>query len=188
MSREIPIDRKLEVVKLYFKGLAYDDIAEKTGVAKGSVAAIVEALKAGEFPQFEHVADLVNEVRDLAVGLRKADITITEAVPLFILVKKLLGLGVEPPHLESWVTMCRAVPEGEFSRSQIIQAASKLAELEQEGLSYGQTLESLRASSVELKKLEGELVELRAEETKLHARNGELTQENHRLEAEHTRL
>ena len=188
MSREIPIDRKLEVVKLYFEGLAYDGIAEKTGVAKGSVAAIVEALKAGEFPQFEHVADLLNELRELTVGLRKASITITEAVPLFILVKKLLGLGVEPPHLESWVTMCRAVPEGEFSRSQIIQAASKLAKLEQEGLSYDQTLESLKSSSTELERLKVELAELRDEETNLHGRREELTQANRRLEAESTRL
>jgi len=94
VSREIPIDRKLELVKLYFEGLPYDDIAEKTGVAKGSVAAIVEALRAGEFPQFEQVTDMVNELRELTVGLRKADIAITEAVPLFILVKRLLGLGV----------------------------------------------------------------------------------------------
>jgi chromosome segregation ATPase len=188
MSTAIPPHKRLEVVKLYFEGLSYDDIVEKTGVAKGTVAAIVEALKVGEFPQFEHVADMVNELRDLTVGLRKAGVGITEAAPLLILVKKLLGLGVEPPHLESWVRMCRAVPEREFSRSLIIQAASKLAKLEQEGLSYDQTMESLTTSSVELKRLEGELAELRAEEAKLHGRKEELTQANHRLEAESTRL
>ena len=188
MSREIPIDRKLEVVKLYFEGLAYDDIAKKTGVAKGSVAAIVEALRAGEFPQFEHVTDMVNGLRDLTVGLQKAGLSITEAASLFILVEKLIGLGVEPPHLESWVRMCRAVPEEEFSRSLIIQAASKLAKLEQEGLSYEQTLESLRSSSAELERLEGEVAELRAEEAKLHGRKEELIQANRHLEAESVRL
>ena len=188
MSREIPLDRKLEVVRLYFEGLAYDDIMEKTGVAKGSVAAIVEALRAGEFPQFEQVTDLVNELRELTVGLRKAGITIIEAAPLFILLKKLIGLGVEPAYLESWIRMCRAVPEEEFSRSQIIQAASKLAKLEQEGLSYEQTLESLGNSSDELKKLQGEIAELRSEEPKLHGRKEELIQANHHLEAESTKL
>jgi len=188
MAREIPLSKRLEVVKLYFEGLAYDDIVEKTGVAKGSVAAIVEALRVGEFPQFEQVTDLVNELRELTVGLRKAGITIIEAALLFILVKKLIGLGVEPPHLESWVKMCRAVPEGELSRSQIIQAASKLAELEEKGLSYDQTLESLRSSSAELERLRVDLAELRDEETKLHGRREELIQANHRLEAESTRL
>ncbi|GAG96111.1 unnamed protein product, partial [marine sediment metagenome] len=161
MAKEIAQSRRLEVLKLYFEGLPYDDIAKKTGVAKGSVAAIVEALRAGEFPQFEHVTDMVNELRELTVSLRKAGITITEAASLFILLKKLFGLGVEPPHLESWVRMCRAVPEGELSRSQIIQAAGKLAELEEKGLSYDQTLESLRSSSAELERLRVELAELR---------------------------
>jgi len=188
MAKAIAQSRRLEVVKLYFEGLAYDDIDKKTGVAKGSVAAIVEALRAGEFPQFEQVTDLVNELRELSVSLRKADITVIEAAPLFILLKKLLGLGVEPIHLESWVRMCRAVPEGEFSRSQIIQAASKLAELEEKGLSYDQTLESLRSSSAELERLRVELAELRDEGTKLHGRREELIQTNHRLEAESTRL
>ena len=188
MAKEIAQSRRLEVVKLYFEGLAYDDIVEKTGVAKGSVAAVVEALRAGEFPQFEHVTDMVNGLRDLTVGLQKAGLSITEAASLFILVEKLIGLGVEPPHLESWVRMCRAVPEEEFSRSLIIQAASKLAKLEQEGLSYEQTLESLRSSSAELERLEGEVTELRAEEPKLHGRKEELLQANKRLEAESTRL
>jgi len=161
---------------------------EKTGVAKGSVAAIVEALRSGEFPQFEQVTDLVNELRELTVGLRKAGLGITEAATLFILVKKFMELGVEPPHLESWVTMCRAVPGGEFSRSQIIQAAIQLAKLEQEGLSYEQTLESLRASSIEQKKLDGELAGLRAEETRLHGSIEEFTKANRCLEAESTRL
>jgi DNA repair exonuclease SbcCD ATPase subunit len=188
VSREITLDRKLEVVKLYFEGFSYDDIAEKTGVAKGSVAAVVEALRVGEFPQFEQVTDLVNELRELTVGLRKAGITIIEATPLFILLKKIIGLGVEPAYLESWIRMCRAVPEEEFSRSQIIQAASKLSKLEKEGLSYEQTLESLRTSSAELERLRVELAELRDEETKLHGRREELTQANHRLEAESVRL
>jgi len=188
VSREITLDSKLKVVKLYFEGLSYDDIVEKTGVAKGSVAAIVEALRVGEFPQFEQVTDIVNELRDLTVGLRKAGLGITEAATLLILVKKFMELGVEPPRLESWVRMCRAVPEEEFSRSQIIQAASKLAELEEKGFSYDQTLESLRSSAAELERLRVELAELRDEETKLHGRGEELIQENHRLEAESTRL
>jgi len=188
MAKEIAQSRRLEVVKLYFEGLAYDDIVEKTGVAKGSVAAIVEALRAGEFPQLEHVTDLVNELRELTVGLRKASITITESAPLFVLVKKLIGLGVEPPHLESWVRMCRAVPEGELSRSEIIRAAGKLAELEEKGLSYDQALESLTSSSAKLERLKVELAELRDEETKLHGRKEELTQENDRLEADSVRL
>lgn len=188
MSTAIPLHRRLKVVELYFAGLSYDEIVKKTGVAKGTVAGIVEALKDGQFPQFEQLTEHLDELREMVVAIKKSQISPSEAIFLFIIVKKLIPLGVEPAQLESWVTMCRAVPEGEFSRSQIIQAAIRLAKLEQEGLSYEQTLESLRVSSVEQKKLDGELAELKAEETKLRGSVEELTQANHRLEAESVRL
>jgi chromosome segregation ATPase len=188
MSTSIPLSKRLEVVKLYFEGLSYDEIVKRTGVAKGSVAAIVEALKDGQFPQFEQLTEHLNELREMVVAFKKSQISPSEAIFLFIIVKKLIPLGVEPAQLESWVTMCRAVPGGEFSRSQIIRAASKLAELEEKGLSYDQTLESLRSSSAELERLRVELAELRDEETKLHGSIEELTQENRCLEAESIRL
>jgi chromosome segregation ATPase len=188
MSREIPPSKRLEVVRLYFEGLSYDEIATRTGVAKGSVAAIVEALKDGQFPQFEQLTEHLNELREMTIVLKKSRISPNEAILLFIIVKKLIPLGVEPAQLESWVTMCRAVPGGEFSRSQVIQAAINLVKLEQEGLSYEQTLESLKASSVEQRKLDGELAELRAEETRLQGSMEELTQESQHLEAESVRL
>ena len=65
--------------------------------------------------------------------------------------------------------MCRAIPEGEFTQSQIIQAAIKLVELEEAGTSYEQTLENLKNSAAELEKLEAAVAELRTEETNFTA-------------------
>ncbi len=76
------------------------------GVAKGSVAATVEDLRAGRFPQFEGITNLVNELRDLTVGLYKTGIALAEATVVFTLARRLFALGVEPAHLESWVSMC----------------------------------------------------------------------------------
>ena len=188
MAREIPLSKRLEVVKLYFEGLSYDEIVKRTGVAKGTVAAIVEELKEGRFPQVEHLSDLVNELRDLAVALRKAGMASSEANLLFILLKRFIGLGVEPAHLETWLRMCQSVPEQELPRSHIIQAAIKLAKLQQEGLSYDKASERLSSSSAELDRREDNLATLRTEEAQLEARKEELLQTNHSLEAQHTRL
>jgi regulator of replication initiation timing/transcriptional regulator with XRE-family HTH domain len=188
MGKEIPPSKRLEVVKLYFEGFPYDDIARKAGVAKGSVAAIVEELRSGKFPQFENVAGVVNELRDLAVGLRKAGLATAEAGLLFIVAKRFIGLGVEPTQFESWVRMCQALPEGEFTRSQVIQAATKLTKLEQEGMTYEQTLERLASLSTQLKRLEEKLTELSAEEKKLRGNKEELRQTNISLQAENVRL
>ena len=188
MGREIPLNKRLEVATLYFEGLSYDEIVKRTGVAKGSVAAIVEDLRLDRFPQFEHVTDLVNGLRDLAVGLRKAGIAPAEATLLFVLVKKLIGLGVEPAYLETWVRICQSIPEEELPRSEIIEAAIKLAKLEQEGLSYDEAIERLSSSSAELKRREDNVATLRTEEAQLEARKEELLQANRSLEAQHTRL
>jgi len=62
--------------------------------------------------------------------------------------------------------MCRTLPEGEFSRSLIIQAATKLAQLEHEGQAYEETLERLADSYKELKAVQAKVAELSAEEAR----------------------
>ena len=121
------------------------------------------------------------------MALRKSEISPTEAISLFAIVRKLIPL-VEPAQLESWVKMCRAIPEGEFTQSQIIQAAVKLVEVEEAGTSYEQALENLNNSAAEIAKLEAAVAEQRTQETQLKSRKKELLQANQRLEAESTPL
>lgn len=184
MTREILPSKRLEVVKLYFEGLPYDDIARKTGVAKGSVAAIVEELREGRLPQFEHLTDLLNELRDMVVALRKSKMSSAEAVYLFILVKRLIPLGVEPSQLESWIGMCRSVPQEGFPHSQIIQAATRLAKMEREGKSYEEAISSLNSSLAEAKRLEGKVGSLRVEQSQLEERVKSLSETRSKTEQE----
>lgn len=189
MAREIPSGKRLEVAKLYFDGLGYDDIGRRTGVAKGTVAAIVGELRDGKFPQFEQVAGLVSELRELAVGLRKAEMAPAEAVFLFLVAKKLVGSGVDPAHLGAWVEMCQSIPEGEFPRSQVIQAATRLVELEQKGgLSYEEAVQRLSSTSAELKGLEETGNALMKELSGLEEQKASLSKEVRALEQEKLRL
>ena len=163
MAREISATKRLEVIGLYFEGLPYNEIAMNLGIAKGSVAAIIEELRDGIIPEFEHVADLANGMRELAVQFHKAAIAPTEAILLFTLVKRLINLGVESALLESWVKMCQSISEGDLPRSQIIQAATKLTKLEAEGLSYEEVITKLTSASAELKQVEEKVKALRSE-------------------------
>jgi len=49
---KLSLKKKLFVIRLYFEGLSYDEIAAKAGVSKGTVANIITELKAGRFPEF----------------------------------------------------------------------------------------------------------------------------------------
>jgi len=188
MSKEITQGKKVMVARLYFEGLSYDDIARKAGIAKGSVAAVVEDLREGELPQFEHLAELLNELRDIVVALRKSKMSSTEAVYLFTMARRLIPLGVEPSQLESWVGMCRSVPEEEFPRSQIIQAATRLAKMERQGMSYDEAIDSLKSSLAEVRKLEEKVGSLRAEQTQLEKNAKSLREASSSLEREVKRL
>ena len=188
MTREIPQEKKHDVVSLVFQGLPYDGIAKRTGVAKGSVAAIVEDVRAGRFPKLGHVASVVSELRELAVALRKSDISIGQAVPLLNLAKRFLGLGVELSLIKAWIQMCQAIPDRDLSRSSILQAAIKLAELEQEGITYDEVPEKVRNATAQLKQLGTKIAALRAEEAKLEGTKGTLTKACQALSQEKSRL
>ena len=70
---------KYKVIKLFLEAMSFDDIAAKAGVAKGSVANIVEEFKFGMLPLPENMAEYVDCLRHIAVELRKHDITVGQA-------------------------------------------------------------------------------------------------------------
>lgn len=68
-----PLARRKQhaVLRMYFEGLSYDQIARNAGVGKGSVEEIIRRLKSGEYEEFQDVHDLVETLRDIAVMVRK---------------------------------------------------------------------------------------------------------------------
>jgi len=48
----IPAKKRMEVLKLYFEGLSYDEISKAARISKGSVVNIVRELMRGSIPNF----------------------------------------------------------------------------------------------------------------------------------------
>ena len=48
--RGLSVSKKLEVLEHFFSGVPYSEIAARTGVAAGSITAIVNEAKAGRLP------------------------------------------------------------------------------------------------------------------------------------------
>ena len=55
---ELSMQRRLGVVRFYFEGLPYGEIAHRAGVAKGTVANIISESKAGQFPQTKRIEEV----------------------------------------------------------------------------------------------------------------------------------
>lgn len=210
MSKETSESVKREVVRLFYSGQSYDDISHRLGIGKATVFAIINDLRNGELTWSDDLQELVGDMRDLSVSLRKAEITPVEAIGLFIMSKRLLEL-VEPAQVDYWVKLCKSIPhEEKFAASQVVQAALRLTELEvEQGLSYDDTIrkynsltseltelgEKVRVSRIELTKMEEgktAAVEacrgLEAEKSRFETANAELTAQAQELSSRCTEL
>lgn len=189
MSKETPESVKREVVRLYFMGISYDDISHRLGIGKATVFAIIQDLRDGKVPGYEDLPEMVEDMRNLAVGLRKANIAPAEAVCLFILSKRLVEL-VEPAQADSWVKMCQSIPHGEkFAASRVVQAALRLTELEVEhGLSYDDAISRYNSAMSELTELGEKLRVSRTDLAQLEESKATAAEACQGLEADKSRL
>lgn len=131
MPRELLAKRKLEIIRGYFRGESYDDIARRLGVAKGSVVNVIQELRSGRFPQVAR-AEEVELLREAAVTLRKLDLDPWKAVVGLDFFRRLNELGLEPKDLDAWATMCGELSPDELQREEFVQAALRLHRLKRE--------------------------------------------------------
>ena len=68
--------RHMNVIRLYIQGDSYQAIAQKSGVAKGSVVNVITMLKSGQFPAFRDNDDQVDALREVAVQLKRSGLSL----------------------------------------------------------------------------------------------------------------
>ena len=155
---EIPAERRMRVLKLYFLGMPYDEIATKVGVAKGSVVNIIEELKKGSYPAFESFVDQVDQLRELATNLRKSGLGLSEASLGLSFFRRLCDLKVESQELERWIKLCRNLSSPDYPADKVVQACLRVVKLEEEtGLGH----EELEAETKRLRSEVGKLKDQR---------------------------
>jgi len=112
--------RKLAVVRLYFSGLPYDEIAAKCGVSKGTVANVVAELKAGTVPEAADVGEHVELLRELSIELKQSKLTPAQCAIGLILLTRISECGLEPADIDRWPMILKTVRNeddaGEFVR------------------------------------------------------------------------
>ena len=101
--------KKLTVVRFYFSGLSYDEIAAKTGVSKGTVANVVAKLKAGVIPEAADVGERIGLLRDLSLDLKRSNLTPGQCAVGLILLTKISECGLDPADIDRWPMILKAV-------------------------------------------------------------------------------
>ena len=127
---ELSMGKRLGVVRFYFEGLSYEEIARRAGVAKGSVVNVLNELKAGQFPQVRNLEDGLETLRELAVGLKRSHLSLSQAALGLGAFRGLESLGVGPGELERVVALYRRLaPEG-MDTGNFVRASLALNQLQ----------------------------------------------------------
>jgi len=176
--REIPMKKRMEVLKLYFEGFPYDEIASKVGIAKGSVVNIIKELRDGKYPEFSSAPEIVDELRDLAVRIRKNNLSISQAIIGLRFYERLKF--VELDMLDSYIKMCERISTADFPIEKFVNSAISLCKLEERlGKPYDEALKDLED---ELKKKLSILGELKSRVEELERRKQKMERELKELE------
>ena len=168
--REISPTVKHRVVKLFLSGSAYDDIALKLGIAKGSVVNIITEFREGRLQVPRDMTEYVDALRQIAVDLRKTDMSIGQVRSYCRLDRKLREMGVSDENVERWLDICHDVASSSVSTDQFVHASLRLCQaVSESGLSYDDVLDDYAAKlgkseelSREIDRQEQQLSEARA--------------------------
>lgn len=183
--REVTEKKKLEILSLFLEGNPYDEISTMTGVAKGTVVNIVNEFRAGRFPTFADVGDLVDTLRELSVDLRKRRVGVSEALLGLTFFSRLDKMGVKPADLWAWTDMCRELSPADGPLEEFTGAALELFRLEREtGESYPSLAVSCSTLRAEAEDLASEVEGLKKEKGELQTTNSALAKERQGLEEE----
>ena len=168
--REISLTIKHRVVKLFLSGSSYDDIALKLSIAKGSVVNIITEFREGHLQVPRDMTEYVDALRQIAVDLRKTDMSIGQIRSYCRLDRKLREMGVSNENAERWLDICHDIASPSVSTDQFVRASLRLSQAVSEtGLSYDDVLDDYAAKlgkseelSREIERQEQQLSEVKA--------------------------
>ena len=147
--------KRSAVIRLYFSGLAYDQVALKAGVAKGSVVNVVSQLKAGQSSEIGDLGEQVEELRELAVDLHRLKLTAGDALVGISMFRHVRALGVEPAEVSRWAAMCRELDGHKLDLKAFVGAALTAHEtLIRTGFTPQELEERVEAKETDLRRLE----------------------------------
>lgn len=126
--QKLSLKKNLLVVRLYFDGLSYGEIAARAGVGKGTITNVISELKAGQFPEAGNLSDQLELLRELAVDLRRTRLAPVQAAVGLSVLSRLQQLGVEPGDIESCAALGHALTTGDADVQSLVRAAISVDE------------------------------------------------------------
>lgn len=142
----------------YFRGLGRDETATSCNASGGSVTNV--------WRELEEIIGLEGKkIRDLAVLLRKNNLTSTEAIRGSENFRKLVKIGVDPDNMDSFTDVLykKSIERG-MSPKAVVEAATRLIDIEEESkLSYESIPLKAKEKADELAGCKQELIDIKSQ-------------------------
>ena len=145
--------KKLTVVRLYLSGLAYAEIAARSGVGKGTITNIVTELKAGMIPEAADVGEHIELLRELSLDLKRSKLTPGQCAVGLILLTRISECGLDPADIDRWPVILKVV-RNEDDAKEFVRLIYSIQEVQQRS---GLSIEALDNKVHELEKKAGDL-------------------------------
>jgi predicted nucleic acid-binding Zn-ribbon protein len=150
---KLTMKKKLAIVMLYLSGLSYDEIAAKTGVSKGTVANVVNDLKAGKFPESADVGEQIELLRDLSLDLKRSRLSPGQCATGLLLLTRINECGLDPADIGRWPTILKSV-RNEDEAQEFVRLVYSIQEVQKR---TGLSLEALGNKARELERKAADL-------------------------------
>lgn len=178
---KLSIRKQLNIIRLYFSGLSYREIAAKADVSVGAVTNVIADLKAGNYPEVGDVSEQVDLLKELAAEVRKSRLTVGEAVTGITIVNSVKELGLEPGDIPQYVSLCKTLTPGGIETQAFVKAAMEYRDvLERTGLSVDEMekkVRSLEETANQLEPTAKKALDLQGELENLKVKKERLTDE-----------
>jgi len=134
----LSVRKRAAVVRQYLSGLAYDEIAVKSGVSKGTVANVVADLKAGRFSEAADVVEHIELLRELSFDLKRSKLTPGQCAIGLAVLTRISECGLDPADIDRWPLILKSAG-GEDEAQEFVRLVYGIQEVQKKtGLSLGE--------------------------------------------------
>jgi len=156
--KEISSTKKYKAIKMFLGGYTFDEIALELGIAKGSVANILDEFKGGQLLIAPDA--YIDTLRELAVDMRKQHVIVKQLKMYEKIHQKLAEMGVGIDEVDDWLDIVDDITTEGISSKQFVAAALQLARGEIEtGHDPGSLVTEFKSKSEALNKLKAEVAQ-----------------------------
>ena len=137
--KEFSAAKQLQVIRLYFQGFSFEEVANKCSVSIGSVSNIIAGLKAGQFPCSADITEEIDGLRELAVSLKQSNTNPMKAMTGLSVLSTMIDLGIEPSELAHLKPAIKACGSNDSETIALLTVAKTILEVEKNtALSYSE--------------------------------------------------